>query len=87
MEAAVFIFTGIRSQNSLVQEHKTSKECHYVPRFTVMWEAAISNLHLATVTRIVSSGCRQPERDIDYKPNMSECFNYSRINKSINRMN
>jgi len=52
-----------------------------------MWEAANSNLHLAAVTGIVSNVYRQPERKPDYMPKISECFNYRRINNSIDKMN
>jgi hypothetical protein len=87
MQVAIFISQQLEAQTSLVQEHETSREHHYVSRFTIMWEAASSNLHVAAVTGIVSTAYRQPERDIDYMPKMSECFNYRRINKSINKMN
>ena len=87
MQVAIFILQQLEAQTSLVQEHEIWREHHYASRFTIMWEAANSNLHLAAVTGIVSTVYRQPERKTDYMPKMSECFNYRRINKSINKMN
>jgi hypothetical protein len=87
MQVAIFISQQLEAQGSLVQEHEISTEHCYISRFTIMWEAASSNLHLAAVNAIVSTVYRQPERDIDYMLKMSECFTYRRINESINKIN
>ena len=75
MQVAIFISQQLEAQASPLQQHEISGDHHYEFRFTIMWEAANSNLHLAAVTGVVSTVYRQPERNTDCMPKMSECFN------------
>jgi len=74
-------FTAVRSSNPARTGTRNIEGASSRISFTIMWEAASSNLHLAAVTGIVSTVYRQPQRDTDYVPKMSECFNYRIIHK------